>query len=1059
MTLTHAEIPPPQRIDPQQAIAHLQALGYHESMPIYLRCFPNRKGSARNVQGTLLHPPWSTLEQLQQQGYGVYFVVNGQGHKDAAVREGRLLFFEHDDLEKELQQNLWQTLGLPAPTLQVDTGGKSIHSYWRLSPACPITAWRALQTDLLAFAKADRSIKNPSRVMRLAGFRHQSTGQMATIVSHSGKVYTYEVLRAIVPRCEQPFLAVPLAVCLTRDDRALLQQGAPAGQRNICGAKLARNLIGTERYLQQQGQRYQSTARALFDGYCLSCQPPLSPQEATQIWQSAVSAAPSPSLTAAAIAHCISAWVAKQQEQPTVQPRTVAPSSHDIARHPTPAQTSEHMQTLLQQGLTGAKLQAEKIGLRAQSTLSEREFQTLWQASERDLQQQETRAQTRADLEQLLAIGRTELSLHGILPEAQATLLERQATLLGATPAAMLLTLLPIVASLAKVGTRLVLMQATHFYALPILYTGIVCESGGAKSPTQKTMLKPLLVMQADADRDYHQQLQAWEALVLEERQKTAKPLPREYVTQDVTREAIALIQAQQPHRGFLGWLDELSALIGSQNQYRNGRGTDREALLTGRDGTGLKVNRASGKRITAPVSAYSITGGTQPDTLRYLMGDFADGTGLWARFLWCVMPLKRAPYPEPQDATVAEHLTATLAQAYRRIESFTPVTYQFTAEAQALYRDWYEALDERRVQESRQSLRSVYAKAKGNTGELALLLHLTKAALAGVQPAAQITLSTLQAAIQVMKFCLGQVRLIHGLGDEMHGEVSPLLAKIIELSDRKGWLTARDTKNGIRGLKATTPDQIREMFAELVSMGHGEIQGAGIRVKFRTKAVDIVDACRAPLSTGANPIPLELQETVDTVDTRSDLAQKTTFPPCYLVASTDAASTVPATSTADSESLAGQDLQPIHAASTGCLHLSTNEDRAETAALIDTYSSRSLGLSKDDLNALSTASTASLENAEYPDGQSFQSVDIALTERLQLSTEAPFAFAIGDRLAVWDNHCWQAATLIALPKHHPQPHQRLSAWKVRLDAGAERYIWSANQMQPLHNPPNGGAV
>jgi Protein of unknown function (DUF3987) len=1022
MTILQSEIPLPQ-----QVVAHLRALGYGESTPVYLRCFPEGKGGARNLQGTLADFPWAELQPLQRQGYGVYFVANGQGHKDADVDEGRLIFFEHDDLEKSLQQDLWRGLGLPEPTVQVDTGGKSIHSYWRLEPGCPISEWRELQADLLEFADADRSIKNPSRVMRLAGFRHQGTGQMATLVSSSGQGYAFSNLRALIPCRQSPsreHLAVPLEVCLTRDDRALIQSGAPQGQRNTCGAKLARNLIGTEGYLQQEGQRYEGSAQQLFSSYCSRCQPPIADQEMARIWQSAASDQPTPSLTAEAITNCLSAW--QQQKAPQTKP----PPSNVVPLRPslTPTGTSEKIKALLQQGLSATKLQAERISLRAQTTIPEREFNDLWQASDRELQQQESRDETKTDLDNLLEIGRYELGLKGILPDELAVLLERQTTLLGSTPAAMLLTLLPIIASLARVGTKLELIQATGFYALPILYTGIVCESGGAKSPTQKTILRPLLELQAEADRDHHHQLQDWEALPPEASKKP--PLPREYVTQDVTREAIALIQSQQPDRGFIGWLDELSAIIGSQNQYRNGRGTDREALLTGRDGTGIKVNRASGKRIVSPISAYSITGGTQPDTLRHLMGDFSDGSGQWARFLWCLMPIKRTPYPEPEDASISAQITAKLFQAYRRVEGFAPVTYRLTPAAQDLYHEWYDALDERRVQESRQSLRSVYAKAKGNTGELALLLHLTNAAVAEVEPAPQIAVETLQAAIRVMKFCLGQVRLIHGLGDEIAGALPPLLAKIIELSGRKGWITARDAKNGIRGLKAMAPDRIRDLFSELVEMGHGEMTGAGIKVKFQAKAVDGVDTGRQGMSTARTPAYQALQETVDTVDRvlcsstnlvaplsfmnpRTDSVstvsaavdgvdtgrqplstarmpayqslQKTVdtvdidfsryinlvAPQPFLNPEIDSVSTAPAASTVPAESFTSPSFQPISAVSTRRLPLSTGEALPVAQC------------------TASTVSTASTDTAESPTGPDFQSINPVSTACLRLSTDA----------------------------------------------------------------------
>jgi hypothetical protein len=89
-------------------------------------------------------------------GRGVYFVVNGGGHKDENVSVGRAIFVEHDNLDKEIQRELWKTLELPSPTFQVDTGGKSIHSYWVFDRPTPLAQWRELQRDLLEFADGDR---------------------------------------------------------------------------------------------------------------------------------------------------------------------------------------------------------------------------------------------------------------------------------------------------------------------------------------------------------------------------------------------------------------------------------------------------------------------------------------------------------------------------------------------------------------------------------------------------------------------------------------------------------------------------------------------------------------------------------------------------------------------------------------------------------------------------------------------------------------------------------------------------------------------------------------
>ncbi|MBW4522563.1 MAG: hypothetical protein KME16_23200 [Scytolyngbya sp. HA4215-MV1] len=135
---------------------------------------------------------------------GCYVVVNKGGQSDKDITACTAIFYEHDNLLKAEQIKLWEALGLPEPTIQIDTGGKSIHSYWVFSEPIEPECWRILQIDLLNFADGDRSLKNPSRVMRLAGCYHKGTGQQSRIISHSGKRYSFDELRAIIPEQQEP---------------------------------------------------------------------------------------------------------------------------------------------------------------------------------------------------------------------------------------------------------------------------------------------------------------------------------------------------------------------------------------------------------------------------------------------------------------------------------------------------------------------------------------------------------------------------------------------------------------------------------------------------------------------------------------------------------------------------------------------------------------------------------------------------------------------------------------------------------------------------------------
>jgi CRISPR-associated protein Cmr3 len=279
-----------------------------------------------------------------------------------------------------------------------------------------------------------------------------------------------------------------------------------------------------------------------------------------------------------------------------------------------------------------------------------------------------------------------------------------------------------------------------------------------------------------------------------------------------------------------LGWFDELPALFKSQGQYKNGRGADGEKILSGRDGTGFKVNRASGKRLVVSQSAYSITGALQPSILRQMMGDFTDANGQWARFLWTVMQVQPAPYP---DDAIPFDLSGLLKGIYRRISKLTPQTYKLSPEAKKLYRNWYNELDQLKMSESRQGLRAVYSKMKGDTGVLALLLHCFNGCVKeGSIPDQEVSQQTMVAAIKLAKYHIGQVKLIHSEGDVANGDLVAIHTKIIQLSEREGWLKAADVRDIDRHTKKQfSANDIRRHFQELEKSGFGQTKGDGTRL------------------------------------------------------------------------------------------------------------------------------------------------------------------------------------------------------------------------------------
>ncbi|MEL4895476.1 DUF3987 domain-containing protein, partial [Crocosphaera sp. Alani8] len=472
----------------------------------------------------------------------------------------------------------------------------------------------------------------------------------------------------------------------------------------------------------------------------------------------------------------------------------------------------------------------------------------------KQLEQIEDREDTKKQLDYLLKTEHTDIDLKHYLPQQMAEPLTWIADVLGSNPLSMLTILLPVVASLTNPDTKLELIKSTQFYAKPILYTGIVAESGSAKSPTMKTIISPFKKLQNEADARYKEQLEeyqedmrAWKATKKDDRDEEPSPPapPREYFTGDATSEAISKIQSDQPDKGFLMEFDELSGLIKSANAYRGGKGTDAEKILSGRDGTGIKVNRASGKRLSNPRSTFSITGGIQRDVLKQQMGDRKDSQGHWARFLWAVMPIREAKFPDDEPPI---YINSILENLYRKIEALPAIDYTLSPEAREIYAQWFRKLEKSKMDEPNQALRAAYAKMKQFVGDIALLLATIENAFYDEELEVVISERIMRIARKLSAVYLRQIKLVYGEADTNDGNLSPIFKKIIELSNRKGKVTAREAIQGIREFQKSklSSDQIREMFNELVEMGYGKVIGNGRRLAFLSSGHKTVDDCRS---------------------------------------------------------------------------------------------------------------------------------------------------------------------------------------------------------------------
>ncbi len=564
-------------------------------------------------------------------------------------------------------------------------------------------------------------------------------------------------------------------------------------------------------------------------------------------------------------------------------------------RSPDARLSNQSMQTLitsiLERNLGEADQRESLNNLALDSRCHPKEVRELVELVESELDQEESRSERTREIEQLEEYKGRTLNLGRYLPSSYANPMQKVAEWLGVPSAALLLEFLVGVASSAHPETRVIVKESIGFIEPLIIYGGLVTESGQRKSPTINAVFDAIKQLQFEEEErfrtdsiEYEREQKDWTNTCpgkdspdyqawLDEQPTPPSPL-REFYLDIATVEAIDKLKGQQPYTAFVLLKDELSGLFGSYGAYKNGRGEDREAILSGWNGRGRKKNLKGGERVSTLYDAMSIFGAIQDSKLQQQMGSFDDDQGDWGRFLWALIPLQALRLPE-SDTTFQ---LAFLKSLFERIRALSPQKYRFAFDAQRLYEDFHWKLEQRRVAHPQRGMRAALAKMEGYCARLALALHLIWEVEAGQVPAPYIPRERVQQAIRLTEFFLSQVTLIHSEGSAALGEggLTPRISAILGKLKQFGELTARKLQASISWLRKVTPDKLRQDLIELAKLGYGTIQGKGNRLKLvRNQTADTAD--RSADQTADSSIVSEMldirefqdleQSSADTVD------------------------------------------------------------------------------------------------------------------------------------------------------------------------------------------------
>jgi hypothetical protein len=414
-----------------------------------------------------------------------------------------------------------------------------------------------------------------------------------------------------------------------------------------------------------------------------------------------------------------------------------------------------------------------------------------------------------------------------LLPENLDTPLRGLAGALNLPVEAYYLPLLCVTASCIPNLTRLEVDPRFQFLAPPILWGGLVGETGSGKSHIISTLTQPLKDLQAEHYNRYQHRLEAYQTALREyDRRKKnedageppEKPKSVSLYASNYTLEAVAQILGQQPDRGLLVTPDELAVFLGSMDAYRR-RGADRAHWLTLYNGDALKVDRKSSDQIFVRYTSVSIIGGIQPSILQKIWQEDKDfGDGLWSRFAWVRVPL--VPEPDTQDGPI-HNPRKLLEEVYRRLQNLPPQKHELDDEGRRLWDEWKREINKLILTEPCEQIRACLPKVKERAARIALILHYLDAACAGVAPSKILPASTLARAIHFTRWLHDQTKLLYGeLGESATPEAS-LTIRFVKRFQGTGPLDVKRVRAWWPARHKPPMQEIRKFVDGVVQMGH----------------------------------------------------------------------------------------------------------------------------------------------------------------------------------------------------------------------------------------------
>lgn len=766
--------------------------------------------------------------------FSIYTVVNGQGFLAKDINYAVAIFCEFDNMLIAEQREFWKKYNLPEPTVQVYTGGKSIHHYWVFNTRLfSLKEWKDLMIDLINLTGADKANKNPNRLLRPPTFGYidknsgKFTGENATILKHTGKTYSYVHLRSIIPNSRikstvqlnnslynnstNDSLALSALDCIPCDDYQIwLDVGMALKAGNFD--------ISVWDKWSSKSSKYNS-------------------QEIVKKWDSFDGTG----ITIATIFYYAKDYGFKyptKQVYNSVNNRKQLEKTYQKYEDTSNNELAILINNFVDKYSDSNILDDERnIAITEFSTIHKIPSYSIVQsikARQDRLERQDDLDLLKIDFDDLINTPNLELDLEYILGDYMAILLRKTAQQIPTNPDAIFTCLLPVLASVIGTRSKITVNQKTGYVVPFILRTMIVGKSGNKKSPTARVAVDPLLDLTKDAFKKYQQDLKELEKS--ENSEENTEPLLKRHLIQDSTFDGLIKVHSENPN-GFLCYVDELSGYFKRMNKFHNGDDLQRDLELF--EGKALIKTRVDEKNnIFLERTAVSITGTIQEVALKEIFSSENDLTGVSARWnIWGgKMPLGKLPKRENDDDPL---IFSDILKGFLEclLEMDISNELKLSDNAYELLRQWQHEIMDKIKELPFPQLESKYSKIESEVIKFAGIFHYFHLHFGDqklidketpydekipIEKAVIIDEEIMKRAIEVGNYYLKHFAYI--LTKCQDNLLNSQLLKILELLNRKGTITASDIRHGIREFKESKAKDINPLLLNLVEIGKAKL-------------------------------------------------------------------------------------------------------------------------------------------------------------------------------------------------------------------------------------------